>query len=465
MTRLVASTLKTGVVTLLAVPVLISRPAAQQQSVTDRLVNSRMPITLDVPVHDAAGMALQLILAAAGVTFGIEHPPPAPPAPVDFARRPQRTVALAGMRLGDALDAIVREDPRYAWTEVDGRIIVRPSQHSTQRSLDTRLPSITVSRASMLEALTILSHAIDPARPRPTVGQMGMQFEIPGTGHAASGPAAARSISVALTNPTAFDVLEAMARSHGLLSWQVHYDAGDDSLAASSIALSTIGSIATAQSAAMRDLAAKMRGRLRIPVWRSLETMLSLYHQRTGVLMGLELPPDVEPSPIGGPPIDLTDLPPAVAVARLVALDSRFEWTDDGGMFSIAPRAEFVSRPTVLDRRLESVVMPGLAAEAALEVLVGAIGGKRVGGGYGEGGLPGRDSAEQARRRAASRARTVSLSLANVTVREVLNALCRAHGALSWRMRPPSARGREPYHFDLGSADGWSVGLSFSLNP
>ena len=83
--------------------------------------------------------------------------------------------------------------------------------------------------------------------------------------------------------------------------------------------------------------------------------------------------------------------------------------------------------------------------------------------GYGEGGLLDVDEKEQRRRITAGRAKTMSVTLANTSVREILNAICRAHGTLSWSLRPNVGRdGKRTYTIGLDSYDGWGVSKTVS---
>jgi hypothetical protein len=74
------------------------------------------------------------------------------------------------------------------------------------------------------------------------------------------------------------------------------------------------------------------------------------------------------------------------------------------------------------------------------------------------------DEKEQRRRIAEGRAKTISLTLANSTLREILNAVCRTHGTLSWSLRPHGGpAGQRTYTIALESYDGWSASKTFRI--
>jgi hypothetical protein len=83
--------------------------------------------------------AIMRIAAAAQIPIGVERLPDEcrdvtpRPAPLEPARE---RVNLTGKRVGDALNELVASDPRYAWVESDGVIvIVRLPSDSTASSL------------------------------------------------------------------------------------------------------------------------------------------------------------------------------------------------------------------------------------------------------------------------------------------------------------------------------------------
>jgi hypothetical protein len=149
---------------------------AQQPKAADAIVRSGIPVVLEMPPGDMTFNVIGRVLQTASVPHGIEQAPhTADAAPIDFGRRPSRVVRLDGMPVGEALDTILKEDPRYEWTETDGRILVRAAA-ARGGALDTRVGRFAVTDVSFIDALTALVRAIDPLRPRPDVMRFGLSF-------------------------------------------------------------------------------------------------------------------------------------------------------------------------------------------------------------------------------------------------------------------------------------------------
>ena len=452
---------------------------AQQPKAADAIVRSGIPVVLEIPPGDMTFNVIRQVLQAASVPHGIEQAPrTADAAPIDFGRRPSRVVRLDGMPVGEALDSILGEDSRYEWTEADGRILVRAAA-ARGGALDTRVDRFAVTDVSFIDALTALVRAIDPSRPRPLVMRFGLSLEVggqkaaPADGSRQAGAQAAgrrrgsdeRLITLALDGATLLDILDAIAHTHGELSWSVAYDRGGMRLENATITLMGRDVAATAASAHAEREVARMweRDRMIVPIIRSLEGMLSLYTRRARVRTGIELLSDDGPAPfLDVAPLDLTDVPPAAAISRIVAFDSRFEWMEANGIFNVRPRAEHAAGPSILEQPIETFSVADVTAEGALDAIGRLFGAVSRGGGYGEGGPIDVDEKEHQRRIAEGRAQTISLTLANSTLRDILNAVCRAHGTLSWSLRRQPARdGRRTYTIKFESYDGWSVSKSF----
>lgn len=458
-----------------------SAAMAQQPKAADAIVRSGIPVVLEIPPGDMTFNVIREVLQAAGALHGIEQAPrTADAAPVDFGRRPNRVVRLDGTPVGEALDTILREDPDYEWTEADGRILVRAAA-ARGGALDTRVDRFAVTAVSFIDALTALVRAIDPSRPQPDVMRFGLSLEVggqkPAPGdvnreapgeHQAAGPrtgAEERPITIAMDGATLLDILDAIAHAHGELSWSVGYDRGGMRLEHATITLMGRGVAATAASAHAEREAPRMRDRDRliVPMMTSLQGMLSLYTRRARVRTGIELLSDSGPALfLDVPPLDLTDVPPAAAISRIVAFDSRFEWVEANGIFNVRPKAEHAAGPSILEQPIETFSVADVTAEGALDAIGRLFGSVSAGRGSGEAGLIDVDEKEQQRRMAEGRAKTISLTLANSTFREILNALCRAHGTLSWSLQRHGERdGRRTYTIEFESYDGWSVSKSF----
>lgn len=459
---------------MLKVPYLIAAAIAasslvQAREAADAIVRSATPIIFEVPTGDTTRRVLQTVLDAAGVRYGLEQAPlTANAALIDFGRAPERTIELSGMRLGDALDAIVREDPRYEWTESNGRILVRLAAGREASALDARVGRFTVNHASYSDALARLTAAIDPSRPAPALGHLTAGFSLGDMSRTPPPPKAEPRISLTLDGAPVVEILDAIARAHGALSWHVSYGRGPVDLDHASITLTSGPASATAESTYAKSDAALARTRLVVPVIHSLDSTLTLYTRRARILAGIEfLPGDADrPSAGAAALLDLTGVAPAEAVARIVALDSRFEWEEAGGIFYVHPRLEHAVQPSLLDRNLETITFTNQTAEGVLGALAKVLGAKHAGRASSAGSLVDVDPAEQARLIAEGRAKTISLTVTDNTLREVLNTVCRAHGTLSWKFRTAmSQQGQVSYSIDFESYDGWSVSTTFWPAP
>jgi hypothetical protein len=452
-------------VAVLVGAVAMSSNLGGQIRLSDRVVPEGRGLTYEVPSLTPTGSVIETLLQVTQVPYGVEHLPPAPlAAPLDTGRAPDRIVRLEGLRLGDALEAVVAEDPRFEWTEMGGRILVRATGLGGMSALDAPVPAFDVRNAALADAIRALATAIDPGRPAPEVLQFGMALTAGGLVSSPSG-GGERRFTVRVDGTTLLDALDALCRAHGQLSWAVQYDSGGTGLENAVISLVAPGTRVTTQSRRAKAESTASPDRLRIPVMRELQGMLSLYAQRARVRFGLErLPHRMETGFLDVPPLDLTDLPAAVAISRIVDVDSRYEWLDAGGIFHVRPVSARGPAPELLDRRLGPLHFVEITAEAALEALGEALGATLAGSGAGEGGLPGVDEREARRRQGEDRARRFSLILPGATLREALNAISLAHGALSWTAgQQPVVRGESRYTLTLSSYEGWSVSRTLVL--
>lgn len=296
------------------IAVLVAMPAAammaQQGKAADAIVRSPTSVMLEIPPRDTTFQTIQQVLQMADVRHGIEQAPPtAETAQIDFGRRPDGTVILDGITVREALDRIVREDPRYEWGESDGRILVRTIGTRGSGALDARVAQFAVTNVSFIDALAALVHAIDPLRPAPAVIQFGLTLEIggsearpgitrpAGTEPRAAGPRNAdgqKLITLALGEATVLEALDAIARAHGELSWSVHYDVGGERFENATISLTgrTLSARAVSANAEREAIRMRDRHRIMIPVIGPLDRMLMLYVKRARIQMGIELLPE-----------------------------------------------------------------------------------------------------------------------------------------------------------------------------
>jgi hypothetical protein len=442
------------------------RPAAE------RVVRADGPsIELAVPPSSTTFHAIRQVLESAGVRYGIEEAPSRQDAePIDLARKPERVIRLNGLTVGEALNTIVQHDPRYEWTEHGGRILVRAVSVRGSSALDTRLERFSVSRVSFIGGLQAVVAAIDPSRPQPAIYRFGATFSnerngpsIPSTRQSAD---EGLLLTLDIANATVLDILEAIAAAHGRLSWSIQYDDADAGFEHATIAMTGEEASAVAASLHASRAIARSRERVLVPMRRSIGTMLSIYSQRVGVQYGFEsldrIPLDLFAA---GADLDLTDVPPDAAIRLIVSLDSRYEVEDAGGIFNVRPKGDGTGGGSWLDAHIGAFDVSDTTIEGVFDALALALGAAETGRAGSEGGPFGvQDPQERRRRLVESRSRRISLTLGSATVREILNEVARAHGSLSWTVRPaPPASGQRAFDIGFESSDGWSASRTLRL--
>ena len=421
-------------------------PAATQA--TPRPADAMVPgpaetVSLDLPTNPfAAYTALTRLLDAAGVRYGIESPAWNPAAlPIDLARPRDAVLMLGGRRLGDALDLIVKAVPEFRWTDRDGVIAVRSTADGAG-ILDRRIAQFTLTDASPRRALEAVIAAIDPARP-PSAGIVG--FGRPGSGAGFKPERTGRNVTMSVKGATVQSILTGIARENGALSWTIKYDRAPASPDSVSITFIELGVEVTALSPYAQQTQG-MPGPLtpnRVTI-SSLSTMLLNYGERSGLRINFEeaaLRPGEQsfnPAQTAGmPQLELPDQPSA-AIARIVALDSRYEWSEKGGSFLVRPKPGVPGRLAVLDAPVNGFRATNEPANAVIERAGGLLGTVRsspaIAAAQGA-GMPPSPITE-------AMARPIDVDVASpATVRDVFNAIADATG-WSWTMRPSFSPGR-----------------------
>ena len=127
---------------------------------------------------------------------------------------------LIGLTVGKALDALVAADPRYAWREQDGVLIIRPVEAWPD---GTHFLSEIVGpiHEKGQRAMDIVKRLYDRKGLRIQWSSGGVIGEPPKREGDLDLP-----ISVTLPTTTMLDVLNAITKSHGQLGWLVEYARG-----------------------------------------------------------------------------------------------------------------------------------------------------------------------------------------------------------------------------------------------
>ena len=187
--------------------------------------------------------------------------------------------------------------------------------------------------------------------------------------------------------------------------------------------------------------------RLLIPV-ADAESMLALYAARGRVQIGLEkLPGSAEPGlPREVPPLDLTGVAAVEGVRRILSIDPRYVSRDVKGILNVRPKASAGRPSELLDRIVTRLTLKGQSATVLMDRLPPIF------------GLAPPDVPRPAK------GKLVTLDLQGVTLRTVLNEICRAEGTLSWTFRAqPAQDGVAGLTLELKSFDGWSSGISLRV--
>lgn len=170
-------------------------PAAEEEqpSPLDRVIPAKAAnplIVTGMGPHDLWGLS-----TAVQVPMGIE---------VDSrTAAPQVVYQLqaTGRTLRSVLNDLVALDPRYAWRELDGVIVVRPASawSDPHDPLFSIVPDVQLDERPMTEVVNAVLSALG--------GQGSTTFPD------------SKRISVSALQPTALDLLNAVAKAHGLLVW------------------------------------------------------------------------------------------------------------------------------------------------------------------------------------------------------------------------------------------------------
>jgi hypothetical protein len=437
-------------------------PAAEPQRgpLASQKVTNAPLVAIELPANDHAVFeTAMLILRGGNVRFGLEGPALDPAIPlVDFARPPEQVVVLSGLTIREALDKLVAANPRFRWSESDGMIVARIASNGGSLT-DRRLPQFVVVNASPRAAMEALVKALAPDR---------AGFGIMGMGRPAAGREGApptregKDVSLSLDKPTVLAVLNALSRDNGALSWMIRYERAPAGIDTAAITFIESGEMVMANPPGsidpMRPAPSTM---LRVPIFGELLTMINEYRRFDGASISFEQLPQIggTRSVRGVPPLNLSGLPPAEAIRRIVAHDSRYEMVERPGRFLIRPKSG-ASSP--LDTVLPSFVRVDEPFDAAVGGLLQRLSLESVSMASpqvttGRGGT-------QTGAIEAAKQKPVSVSFREpTTVRDVLDALCQALGSVSWTLRAQAMTvGRTYYVLEINSPEGWTLSRSFT---
>jgi hypothetical protein len=127
----------------------------------------------------------------------------------------EKRTPLIGLIVAEALDALVAADHRYTWREQDGMLLIRPVEvwNETTDLLDEPVQPIDERQRPPMDILTRLYSR----RRLSTLSSSGGTIGNPTQRTSVLN----QPISVTLPAPTMLDLLNAITKSHGQLSWMV----------------------------------------------------------------------------------------------------------------------------------------------------------------------------------------------------------------------------------------------------
>ena len=443
---------------------------AQRGPVASTMVTGSPVVTLDSPATDfnAYGTSQGLMIRTA-IRYGIEGPALDPSVPqFDFARPPAQQQTLTGLLLGDALDAVARANARMSWSEADGMIVVRVANRGS--FLDKRIARYAVQNATPRMALEELIRMLAPGR----VSAAGVDgIEATSAQADARMPArTGRDVTFTLENSTVLDVLNRISRENGALSWNVRYDRAPADITTAIILFTESGRAVVAGPPRPGPAPAVQAGRPtgppapdlhRVSVSGEMTQTLLSYTRSVPVPLGIERLPvttqsnQFRPSTV----IDLSGVPPATAIAWIVAYDSRFEVAERSGRFLVRPKAS-VGKPSVLDRPLGSFVHERKAFESVVSDLLRELDADAV---------PARLDVTRTSLPAgtldAARRAQISVSIKRATTARIaLDTICEAAGSLSWDLREQysTTTASRSFLLEITSPEGWRFTAPFKLS-
>ena len=415
-------------------------------------------ITVDErPADSEAFAAVSRVLEAAGVRYVLESPVPDHTVPqFDLAAPQPESIILTGLTVGDALDRVAKEQPRFVWSESDGVIVAR---FTTSRAtvLDQRLSRFGVTGANARTAMGALVSLLAPEWDQ--AARIGIRARSINSLSPTPPPDVSTAVvSVTTRNETVVDVLARLARESRSWSWTIRYEHAPGVMDNASVALYAGRDAVVATGPRVSEPVPPgtlnpFNIRLTNDLWSALASYVRVakvslsYEQGRGYT--------ATPGALQSGYIDVTGLKPAEAIARIVAHDSRYAWQERDGRFVVYPK---VPSTSVLDAQLPSFVRINEPFADVLGDLLGRIGESTV--------RPSRPPGDRFQAEAEERLRRpVTIELREpTTLRAAIDRLCEAFESASWSFRGGSSpNGQGEYAISIQTSDGGSTTRAFSI--
>jgi hypothetical protein len=354
---------------------------ARAQGVLDRVVGPDSvgaPLTITKLDKQTVG---QLAMAV-GVPMGLEGTTGAAPR--------VGPIPATGRKLREVLDAIVGTDPRYEWREDRGVVVFRPplAWADVTGVLDRRVEAVKRDDLHSADALNLIARLLGVDEP-------------PGLG------VDTKRFSLALPEGRiVLDVLNAIVREHGTLSWALEHEDADRGgnvnvpltvslfIGASGVGKGIpagafeagplpIGS-ATSRSHVTDRTQVPLLDRIVGPglegrplvLGGSLPFNIARLADAAKVPMGVEtslekLPPVVDPGFQG---FTVTGLPLRGVLRLLTGLDPRYEWREMDGVIVFRPATAWFDGADPLFRPVKNVKLDDVSGSKAVAVVFSQLG-------------------------------------------------------------------------------------------
>lgn len=380
-------------------------PPTSAQTVLDRVVGTTESGA--VTLSELTGQQVAILGRAAGVPMGFEGVlPRAPRFSIRATRRPLRAV----------LDALIEADPRYEWREDAGVIVLRPiaAWADDTSPLHAALEGLTLDNITAGDALDVLARMVG-VRP-PSIGLDTRRFSLqvrPGA--------------------TWLEALNAIVREHGALTWTIApsnpYRAEFPLGIMLNIGASGVGFGVPADAVLSRDILVSRPEP--VPESSILDRIVGTGHlgepirahtvnqqlardvaDAVGVPIGFESLRAAEPRAWLSDGVSLSGMTLQQALAVLVALDPRYEWRDANGVIVLRPVNAWLASDNPLFQLVPAVQLQHVPASKAIAKVSALL------------------SAPHQTEFPDTRA--FSVDVPRGTLFDLLNAISRAHGELSW---------------------------------
>src|SRR4029079_4742888 len=143
-----------GTVVSACLVVALAVPVLGPKVLSDRRIPAKPEVSIYLPVSlDRAMVQVQRTLLSAGVASGIEQAVPESDPGLIGTPPAGGRLTLSGKSVREALDAFVALDPRYRWSESNGKVLLRPRTRNDSNDLLRKQLSIDLHHATLLEAL------------------------------------------------------------------------------------------------------------------------------------------------------------------------------------------------------------------------------------------------------------------------------------------------------------------------